>query len=58
MLTAKEAAQRLRISLSLMYRLIEQKRMPCVRIGGVGCRGKILVREEDVKKFLESVAVG
>ena len=44
-MTAREAAERLEISLSLLYRLVEEKRLPCVRIGGRGKRGKIIIGE-------------
>jgi excisionase family DNA binding protein len=57
-MTIKQAAERLEISKSLAYRLVEEGRLPCRRIGGRGKRGKIIVTEEDVKRFMESVKVG
>jgi excisionase family DNA binding protein len=54
-MTVKQAAQRLEISPSLCYRLIEEKRLTCVRIGGMGRRGKIIVTEDDIKRFMESL---
>jgi excisionase family DNA binding protein len=53
----KEAAKRLEISLSLCYALIEEGRLPCRRIGRMGRRGKISIRDEDLVEFLESVKV-
>ena len=52
-MTIKEAAKRLEISPSLCYRLVEEKRLGCVRIGQKGRRGKIIVREADVEAFLK-----
>ena len=57
-MTIAEAAKRLEISRSLAYRLVEEKRLPCRRIGAKGRRGKIIVTEDDLKLFLESVKAG
>jgi excisionase family DNA binding protein len=56
-LTVKEFAKRAEISASLAYALIEEGRVPCRRIGRKGRRGKIVIREEDLSKFLETVKV-
>lgn len=56
-MTVKQAAERLEISRSLLYKLIEEGQLPHRRIGGKGKRGKIIVTEEDVKAFLDSVKV-
>jgi excisionase family DNA binding protein len=56
-MTVKEFAKRAEISLSLAYALIEEGRVPCRRIGRTGRRGKIVIREEDLARFLESVKV-
>jgi excisionase family DNA binding protein len=53
----REAAERLEISLSLAYKLCEEGRLPHRRIGQRGRRGKIIVTEDDLKKFLDSVRV-
>lgn len=53
----KQAAVRLEISLSLLYSLIEEGRIPHRRIGRRGRRGKITIREEDLEQFLASVKV-
>jgi excisionase family DNA binding protein len=56
-LNVKEAATRLEISPSLCYALIAEGRLPCRRIGRKGRRGKIVLREEDLARFMESVKV-
>jgi hypothetical protein len=56
--TVKQFAERAEISLSLAYALIEEGRVPHVRrIGQRGRRGKIVVSEEGLTKFLESCEV-
>ena len=57
-MTIAEAAKRLEISRSLAYRLVEEKRLPCRRIGAKGRRGKIIITEEDLQVFLDSVKAG
>ncbi len=57
-MNVKQAAQRLEISVSLTYHLIAEGRLPCVRIGKAGCRGKIIVRQEDIDDFLSGVRSG
>lgn len=54
-MNAIEAAKRLGISRSLLYQLIKEKRLPHRRIGAKGRRGKIIIAEEDVIAFLDSV---
>jgi excisionase family DNA binding protein len=56
-MTVREFAERAEISLSLAYALIEEGRVPHRRIGRAGRRGKIVIREDDLIKFLESVRV-
>lgn len=56
-MTIKEFAERAEISKSLAYRLIEEGRVPHRRIGQKGRRGKIIVLDEDYRKFMESVKV-
>jgi excisionase family DNA binding protein len=55
--TVKAAAERLEISQSLVYRLVEEGRMPCVRIGARGRRGKIIIREQDIEAFLKACQI-
>lgn len=57
-MTAKQAAAKLEISQSLLYRLIQEGRLPCRRIGQRGKRGKIIVLEKDLELFLETVKSG
>ncbi len=52
-MTVKEAAKKLEISASLAYALIADGRLPHLRIGARGRRGKILLRDADIEKFLE-----
>lgn len=49
----KQAAAKLEISQSLCYRLIEEGRLKCARIGQRGKRGKIIIREPDIEAFLK-----
>jgi excisionase family DNA binding protein len=56
-MTVKAAAERLEISLSHCYRLIEEGRLPHRRIGQRGKRGKIVLDEADIKRFLKSCQV-
>ena len=50
-----EAAERLEISRSLVYALIEEGRLKCLRIGRRGRRGKIVIKDEHVSAFIEEV---
>jgi excisionase family DNA binding protein len=56
--TVKEAAERLEISVSLTYQLLADGRLPHLRIGGRGRRGKIIIKEEDIRAFLATCRVG
>ena len=56
-MNVREAAERLEVSISLVYQLIAEGRLPHVRIGGRGRRGKIIVRPEDIESFLEACEV-
>ena len=56
-MTVKQFAERAEISLSLAYAMIDEGRVPHRRIGRAGRPGKITIREEDLQRFLESVAV-
>ncbi len=57
-MTVAEFAARAEISKSLAYRIIEEGRVPHRRIGQKGRRGKILIAEEDYRRFMESVKAG
>jgi excisionase family DNA binding protein len=49
LLTAKDVAEKLQISLSMVYLLIERKELKAVHIG----RAK-RIRPEDLEKFIEN----
>ena len=54
-MNVREASSRLEISPSLVYQLCQEGRLGHARIGGAGRRGKIVISEEDVRRFLETV---
>lgn len=54
-LTVKETAERLKLSVGCVYQLIAERRLPHLRIG---CgRGAIRIREEDLSAFLDTCRV-
>lgn len=53
----KEFARKAEISLSLAYLLIAEGSIPHRRVGQKGKRGKIVITEDDLKAFLQSVKV-
>jgi excisionase family DNA binding protein len=57
LLTPKQVAQLYPLSVSLLYQLCDEKRIPHYRIGGRGKKGKILLAAEDIEIFLESQKV-
>ena len=57
MLTPKEAAELYPLSVSLIYQMCGERRLPHYRIGGRGRRGKILIDPVDLNAFLESCRV-
>ncbi len=50
-LTPKQASERMCVSLSLVYQLLQQRRLPAYRIGVRG-RGKWVIEEADLEAFL------
>jgi excisionase family DNA binding protein len=58
LLSPKEAAEYMRVSPSLVYRLCDERRIPHYRIGGRGKRGKLLISPRDLDAFMESQRVG
>jgi excisionase family DNA binding protein len=56
-MTAKEAAERCGISVSLIYQLASENRIPHYRIGRLGRRGKLVFDEEGIRQFLENCRV-
>jgi excisionase family DNA binding protein len=57
MLTPRQAAVRVGVSLSLVYELCQQKLIPHFRLGGKGRRGRILIEESDLAAFIQSCRV-
>ncbi len=57
MLTPAQAAERVGISVSLIYQLCAERRLPHFRIGGDGRRGKLLIDEADLESFLSACRV-
>jgi excisionase family DNA binding protein len=51
-LTPKQAAARAGVSVSLIYELCSQGRIPHYRLGGRGKRGTIRVEDTDLDAFL------
>ena len=58
-LTVKEVVERLegKVSASMVYQWIEEERLPHYRLGGEGRRGKILIDEDDLNRFLAECRV-
>jgi excisionase family DNA binding protein len=57
MLTPREAAKRIGVSVSLVYAWVEAKLLPHYRAGLNGRGGKILISEGDLIAFWESLKV-
>ena len=57
MLTVKQAAEKLRVSPSLVYSWCEDQLLPHYRMGGKGRRGKILIEEAALDAFLQGCKV-
>lgn len=58
LLTIAEAARRLGVSASLMYRCCQEQLIPHYRVGGKGRRGKILLSPADLDAFMMTCRVG
>jgi excisionase family DNA binding protein len=56
--TVKQAAERAGVSESLVYEWCQEQRLPHYRLGGEGRRGKIVIDEADLTRFLEACRVG
>jgi hypothetical protein len=41
----------------MIYQLCEERRLPHMRVGAKGRRGKLLINRRDVDAFLESVRI-
>lgn len=57
MLTVKQAAHRLGISIKLMYELVASKAIAHFRVGAPGKRGKVLLAEDDLEAYLQACKV-
>lgn len=57
MLTPRQAANEIGVSLSLIYAWVEGKLLPHYRAGLNGKGGKILIAEADLRAFWESLRV-
>lgn len=55
-LTPRQAAERMCVSLSLVYQLLQQRKLPAYRVGVRG-RGKWLVELVDVDTYMENCKV-
>ena len=54
MLTPKMAAERLGVSISLVYRLCNEGSLKHFRFGGAGRRGRVMIAEQDLTAYVES----
>jgi excisionase family DNA binding protein len=56
-LTPAAAAERANVSRSLIYTWCCERRLPHVRAGAAGKRGRILIREDDLETLLKELLV-
>ena len=54
-MTVKQAAEKLEVSPSMVYALIDEGRLPHERIGRRDKRGKIIIRDEHLEAFRAEV---
>lgn len=54
MLTPRQAASQLGVSVSLIYQLCRQAALRHYRVGGIGRRGRIVIDEADVQSYQAS----
>lgn len=52
--TVAEAADKLRISKSLIYAMVQEGKLPAVRFGRKGRRGCLRIREEDIERLTKT----
>src|SRR5256885_1022019 len=55
--TPEEAAAYARVSRSLIYQWVDERRLAHLRLGGKGKRGRILIHVKDLDQFLEAQKV-
>jgi excisionase family DNA binding protein len=53
MLSVKEAARQAKVSCSLIYAWIKEKRLACYRVGTAGRRGRILIDPADLEVLMK-----
>jgi excisionase family DNA binding protein len=51
-LTPRQAAERAKVSPSLIYQWIKERRLACYRMGAMGKRGRILIDSADLDKLI------
>jgi hypothetical protein len=56
-MNVRDFAARVGVSQCLAYKLVQQRRVGHCRIGADGRRGKIVISEDDLQHYLESVRV-
>jgi excisionase family DNA binding protein len=57
LLTPKEAAAQAKVSKSLIYTWCDERRLPHIRAGKLGKRGRILIKEDDLDTFMQGLKV-
>ena len=57
LLSPKQVSKLYPLSVSLIYQLIEERRLPHYRLGGKGHRGKLLLSPRDIERFIENQRV-
>lgn len=56
-MTAKQASEAMGVSVSMIYQLCAENRLPHFRVGATGRRGKVIIEPEGIQRFLESCRV-
>lgn len=54
-MTPQQAADRIGVSRSLVYALIAEGRLRCIRVGRRGRRGKIVIEPSDVDELIAAL---
>ena len=57
-MTVREAAERLEVSEKLVYRLVAEERLRCVRIGAAGKRGRVVIWQKHLDEFIRKLEAG
>jgi excisionase family DNA binding protein len=53
LITPLEAAEQMRVSRSTVYALVEEGTLKAIRIGQKGKRGKLLISQDEIERFLK-----